>query len=77
MEIVGDRADGIWDAVLEVDATVAIEVDGVVPDAAGQKLWQTDRPGERTVVIVGCAALLLRHQKQVFEFAAKQTARGG
>ena len=60
------------DAVLEVDATVAIEVDGVVPDAAGQKLWQTDRSGERTVVLVGCAALLLRHQEQVFEFAAKQ-----
>ncbi len=71
-EEVGDAADGVFRAVFQIDATVAVEVDGVVADARGQKLRQADGAGVGAAIAGRAALVFPGEQQQVFQLATKQ-----
>jgi hypothetical protein len=68
-KIVRDAADGVDGVRVEIDSSVGIEVNGITPDAAGEKLRVTKCPRVGPLIAGWIAMLLAGEEEQVFEFA--------
>src|SRR5688572_401844 len=65
-------AAGVGAAFLQVDAPVAVEVDGVAPHARGNELRKADRARRRAADREHLEAGLARHQEVALELAAEK-----
>src|SRR5690606_20876901 len=71
-EEVGDAADGVLGGACEVDPAVAVEIDGVVANAARHELGQADRAGVRAPHRVRIDAGVARAHEELLELAPEE-----
>ncbi|EXI80202.1 MAG: hypothetical protein AW12_02917 [Candidatus Accumulibacter sp. BA-94] len=68
----GNAADRVRIALPQVDAVIAVEIDGITPLAAGHELRDADGAGVGTLDAERADAVLAREEQELLEFAAEE-----
>jgi hypothetical protein len=68
----GDAADGVGGALAQVDAVVAVEIDGIVALAARHELRDAHGAGVGALDVERADAVFARQQQELLEFAAEK-----